>query len=76
MAEGHESKAIPGEYGTMPWLRGAWTVRVDPEPEGPEGLGAERPLRHVPRDRAGPRGLGERPKQMTWFCALGAQNQR
>ena len=50
----------------MPRLRRARAVRVDPESEGPEGLGPERPLRHVSGNRAGARVLGERPKyQMT-----------
>ena len=65
MAGRHESKITSGEYGPVPWLRRARALRVDPQPEGPEGLGPDRPLRHVSGNRTGARSLGERPKQMT-----------
>lgn len=71
MAGMHEPEITPGEYGPLPWLRWARALRVDPESEGPEGLGPDRPLRHVSGNRAGTRSLGERPEQMTWFLRAG-----
>lgn len=65
LAGRHEIETTSGGYDPLPRLRRARTVRVGPESKGPEDLGPERPLRHVSGDRARPRVLGGRPKQMT-----------